>query len=69
MESGFEFYVPDGLTCYADNSYVAGEWVGHTAYYSSDDAIYSALGFCENDPYVIANGAQGYCRIRTCVRW
>ena len=66
---GLGYYVPEGLKCYADNPQVAGEWVGDTVYYSSDDAINSALGFCENDPTVLANGASAACRIRTCTRW
>jgi hypothetical protein len=66
---GLDYYVPDGLRCYADNTAVAGEWVGVEAYYSSDDAINSALDLCENDPEVVRQGMQASCRIRTCTRW
>jgi hypothetical protein len=61
--------VPEGLKCFADNTQVAGEWAGDVAYYFSDDAINSALGFCEIDPNVVAADAQADCRIRTCVEW
>jgi hypothetical protein len=66
---GLGYYVPEGLKCFADNTQIAGEWSGDTEYYASDDAINSALGFCENDPKVVALGAQAECRIRTCVQW
>jgi hypothetical protein len=57
------------LKCYATNSEVAGEWVGPTQYFDSDDAINSALDLCETDPTVMANNAEQFCRIRTCVEW
>lgn len=66
---GLGYYVPEGLKCYADNYEVAGEWAGNVVYYSSDDAILEALGLCENDPIVVANGFQSACRIRTCTVW
>jgi hypothetical protein len=67
---GLDYYVPEGLRCYTDNPAVPGaEWVGQEQYFSSDDALNSALGFCENDPQVQNLGVQGECRIRNCVRW
>jgi len=66
---GLNYYVPEGLRCYADNQDVAKVWQGQESYYSSDDAIDSALGYCENDPDVIATNNQSHCVIRNCVRW
>ena len=66
---GLYYYIPDGLRCTADNPSVQGEWVGSTQYYHSDDAINSALGLCESDPAVQAQGTQEQCRIRVCERW
>jgi len=44
-------------------------WSGKTAYYSSEDAINSALGYCENDPKVMDAQAQSSCKIRNCIEW
>jgi hypothetical protein len=57
------------LKCFADNPQVPGEWAGQEMFYSSEDSINSALGFCESDPNVQNAGAQASCRIRECVRW
>jgi hypothetical protein len=66
---GLFYYVPEGLRCYSDNPVVPGSWTGNEAYYSSEDAINSALGYCENFPDVINANAQSQCRIRNCVRF
>jgi len=66
---GLNYYVPEGLRCYADNPRVSGEWAGQDTYYASDDAINSALDYCANDPNVTAVNASNDCRIRNCVRW
>jgi len=66
---GVYYYVPEGLKCFVDNSEVSGVWSGKTAYYSSEDAINSALGYCENDPKVMDAQAQSSCKIRNCIEW
>jgi hypothetical protein len=66
---GLYYYVPEGLKCFADNKDVPGLWSGLESYYSSDDAIDSALGACENDSNVINANAQEICVIRNCERW
>ena len=63
------YYVPEGVRCYADNVNMPGVWEGTESYYYSDDAVNSALGICESDPAVINAGTQVSCRIRNCVRW
>ena len=66
---GLYYYVPEGMQCFADNPQVEGQWPGQDRYYSSDDAIDSALGACENDPKVYNARAEDYCRIRNCRKW
>jgi hypothetical protein len=63
------YYVPEGLRCFADNSSMPGLWQGQEVYYSSNDAVESALGYCESDQNVISANAQVNCRIRNCTRW
>ncbi len=67
--TGLYYYVTNGLLCYADNPQVNGLWEGNQIYYSSEDAVNSALGYCENDPVVQYEHAEGNCRIRNCNRW
>jgi hypothetical protein len=67
---GLFYYIPEGIRCYSDNAEMPLiEWKSLDQYYSSEDAINSAMGYCENDPQVVQAGAQGACRIRNCVRW
>ncbi len=66
---GLGYYFPEGIKCFADNTEVAGEWIGNTPDYFSDDAIQSALDACKSDPRVKESGFTETCRIRTCVRW
>ncbi len=66
---GLYYYVPEGLRCYADNQDVAGLWGGKEYYNSSEDAINSALGYCENDQRVIESNNQRNCVIRYCAQW
>lgn len=63
------YYIPEGLICYSDNQSVPGIWTGQVVYYTSDDAINSALGFCENDPRVIEANLSNLCRIRNCTQF
>jgi len=63
------YYIPEGMKCTATNSYVPGVWNSTEIYYSSGDAVDSALGKCESDPNVISANAESGCRIRNCVNW
>jgi hypothetical protein len=66
---GLYYYIPEGMRCEADNPNVGGTWESNEIYYSSEDAINSALGFCENDAEVLRMNASSSCRIRDCQRW
>lgn len=66
---GLNYYVPEGMKCWATNTEIPGQWSYYEVYYSSDDAINSALGTCENDQSVIDNHSEDHCFIRNCVRW